>query len=483
MNSVELMPRASVMIEAMRDIGYSFEAAVADIVDNSIAAQGNSIELRYGWTDEVPWIAILDNGRGMSREEMLEAMRPGSKDPRLNRDQHDLGRFGLGLKTASFSQCRQLNVGSRNEGKVAAMAWDLDHVAATDRWEIIELEEGQFDQLPCAEELGAHGTLVLWQKIDRLALAGLGELGHEAFNDLMSGVREHLSRIFHRFLSSASFSISMNGSAIEPFDPFNEYNIATQKLPVEHVQMADGVVTIQPFILPHHSKVSPRDYERLAGAEGYLRNQGFYIYRNKRLILWGSWFRLARQEELTKLARVRIDIPNNLDYQWGIDVRKSRAHPPLIVRNRLKQVIEQIRASAKRPYTTRGRVVLEGELTPVWVRKVFNDRIAYAINTEHPIIADVLGDLDQASRGKALKVLDMIGQTFPASAFFSDYAAKPQQMERTSADAAALEELARLVAQSNQDLDGPSLMKVLSTVEPFARHQDLLASMVQRIIG
>ncbi len=401
LNSVELMPRASVMIEAMRDIGYSFEAAVADIIDNSIAAKSRCINIRYGWTVDVPWIAVVDDGCGMSRGEMLEAMRHGSRDPRLEREANDLGRFGLGLKTASFSQCRQLTVVSRNAGETTAMMWDLDHVAATDRWEIIELNEAQLTQLPCSKELGEVGTLILWQKIDRLELAGLGHLGHENFNELMGGVQEHISRIFHRFLASASFTIKMNGTEVEPFDPFNEYNIATQKLPVEHVQMADGVVTIQPFILPHHSKVSARDYERLAGAEGYLRNQGFYIYRNKRLILWGSWFRLAKQEELTKLARVRIDIPNNLDYQWGIDVRKSRAYPPLVVRNRLKQVIEQIRAGAKRPYTTRGRVVIEGPVTPVWVRKNFNDRIEYAINTDHPIIADVLGDLDQANRTKA----------------------------------------------------------------------------------
>lgn len=481
MNSVELMPRASVMIEAMRDIGYSFEAAVADIIDNSIAAQSKCIGLRYGWSADIPWIAILDDGYGMSRDEMLEAMRPGSRDPRLKRDQHDLGRFGLGLKTASFSQCRQLTVVSRRDGNTAAMSWDLDHVAVTDRWEIIELDERQVLELPCADELGAQGTLVLWQKIDRLELAGSGQLGHDAFNDLMNGVSEHVSRIFHRFLASASFTIEMNGTEIEPFDPFFESNIATQKLPVEQVQMGDGVVTIQPFILPHHSKVKARDYERLAGAEGYLRNQGFYIYRNKRLILWGSWFRLARQEELTKLARVRIDIPNNLDYQWGIDVRKSRAHPPLIVRNRLKQIIEQIRSSAKRPYTTRGKVVIDGAVTPVWMRKVFNNRIEYAINLEHPIIADVLCDLDQSSRSKAMKMLDMIGQTFPASAFFSDYASQPQQIEQAAADVLALEELARLVCKANQDLDGPSLVKLLSNIEPFARHPDLLASMVNRI--
>lgn len=105
-----LNPRPSALIEAMRDIGYSFSSAVADIIDNSIAASAKNITLRYGWEGDVPWIALTDDGVGMNRGEMLEAMRPGSKDPRAEREVHDLGRFGLGLKTASFSQCRELTV-------------------------------------------------------------------------------------------------------------------------------------------------------------------------------------------------------------------------------------------------------------------------------------------------------------------------------------------------------------------------------------
>lgn len=136
---IELMPRASVMIEAMRDIGYSFDSAVADIIDNSIAAGAQNIDLRYGWVAELPWIAIIDDGAGMNRDDLLEAMRPGSKDPRLERLEHDLGRFGLGLKTASFSQCRELTVISRCGDELNGMRWDLDRVAATNRWEITEI--------------------------------------------------------------------------------------------------------------------------------------------------------------------------------------------------------------------------------------------------------------------------------------------------------------------------------------------------------
>ena len=483
---IELMPRASVMIEAMRDIGYSFDSAVADIIDNSIAAEAQNIELRYGWVADLPWIAIIDDGAGMKRDDLLEAMRPGSKDPRLERQEHDLGRFGLGLKTASFSQCRELTVISRGGGELNGMRWDLDRVAATNRWEITEIHTSEQTELPCRLPNTGSGTLVLWRMIDRMELAGIGDIGHDAFNELMSYVRQHLARIFHRFLAGEpglkKIRMSINGTNIEPYDPFSEQNIATQKFPLELVRFRNTEVKIQAYVLPHHSKVSAKEYERLAGPEGYLRNQGFYIYRNRRLIIWGSWFRLARQEELTKLARVRIDIPNNTDHHWGIDVRKARAHPPLIVKNRLKQVIEQIRTGAKRPYTQRGRVLVETDASPVWVRKIHNDRIEYVINDDHPLMANLLNDLEVSDRQRLRQMIRIFGQTFPAAAFFSDYSNTPRQIESEHPDMDVLLALARMLGQANPDLDQAGLATLLASMEPFSRYQDQIGVIAKRAI-
>jgi hypothetical protein len=252
-SAIELMPRASVMIEAMRDIGYSFDSAVADIIDNSIAAGAQNIDLRYGWSADLPWIAIIDDGCGMSRGELLEAMRPGSKDPRHERAAHDLGRFGLGLKTASFSQCRELTALTRRSEELNGMRWDLDRVSATNKWEITELQESELQDLPVPPPTH-RGTVILWRKIDRLELTGIGEIGHDAFNELMSIVRQHLARIFHRFLSGElghkKIRMSINGTDIEPYDPFAELNIATQKFPLEVVRFRDSEVKIQAFVLP-----------------------------------------------------------------------------------------------------------------------------------------------------------------------------------------------------------------------------------------
>ncbi|MFY8126423.1 MAG: ATP-binding protein [Hydrogenophaga sp.] len=483
-SAIELLPRASVMIEAMRDIGYSFESAVADIIDNSVAAGAQNIFLRYGWDADLPWIAIIDDGSGMTRDELLESMRPGSRDPRLERAAHDLGRFGLGLKTASFSQCRELTVLTIRTHELNGMRWDLDRVSTTNKWEITEIGQTELSDMPCGPTPGKDGTLVLWRKIDRLDLSGVGEIGHETLNELMAVVRQHLARIFHRFLAGESglkkIRIAINGTDVEPYDPFSELSIATQKFPLEVVRFKDSEVKIQAFVLPHHSKASAKEYERLAGPEGYLRNQGFYIYRNRRLIIWGSWFRLARQEELTKLARVRIDIPNNTDHHWGIDVRKARAHPPLIVKNRLKQVIEQIRSGAKRPYTQRGRVVVETDASPVWVRKMHNDRIEYVINDDHPLMANLLNDLEVSERQRLRQMIRMFGQTFPAAAFFSDYSNTPKQIESEHPDMDVLLALAKMLVQANPDLDQAGLATVLAGMEPFSRYPDQIGLITKR---
>lgn len=470
--TIDLPPKASSLIEAMRDIGYSIEAALADIIDNSITANASVVDVRFGWLDGTPWIGVIDDGDGMSRDTMVDAMRAGSVSPLLARNRDDLGRFGLGLKTASFSQCRELTVVSRSGSDISAMRWDLDLVAQTDAWQLIELDADEVPNLPLFQELPATGTVVLWRKIDRLDVSSGDLKAQQSMNETMSVVSQHVGRIFHRFISGEPgrkrVRIRINASDVAAFDPFNEKHQATSEMEREVVRFAEGDVVIQPYILPHHSKTSEADYRRSAGPEGYLRNQGFYVYRNRRLIIWGTWFRLARQEELTKLARIRIDVPNTLDHIWGIDVRKSRAHPPTAVSDRLRQIIERIRGGAKRPYTFRGNLVVEREVMPVWVRRVFNDRLEYAVNPEHSVVQEVLADLDEAARGQVSMLLDMVARNFPTAAFFSDYATEPTKMDSKAPDLAALSALARVVLKGNPGAQAAQLRQLISGVEPFA---------------
>ena len=486
MSGEQLPPNPAAMMEALRDIGYSLEAAVADIIDNSITARAKTIHIRFGWERGQPWLAFLDNGHGMSETELVEAMRPGSRNPRAERSRDDLGRFGLGLKTASFSQCRCLTVISKRSGNIAARRWDLEEVNRRNDWILLPVDETNRRALPALQELSDTGTYILWTELDRLDVGAYGDRAHAALNERVQSIRNHLSLVFHRFMSPEMgfqrVKILINNHEVEPFEPFNVQNPATAHLPEERVRVNDAEVLIQPYVLPHHSKVSPEEYEKYAGDEGYLRSQGFYVYRNRRLIRHGTWFRLCRQEELTKLARIRVDIPNSLDQLWTIDVRKSRASPPEAVRTRMRQVVEQIRGSAKRPYTHRGRAIEDRNTDRVWLRQAHNDRIAYEVNKEHPLVETLRADLDEETRTRLDGVLRMISSSLPIPALFTDIAGQPRKVEQSAPDMQLLTELAAMMATANPGAQKDELRSILLKVEPFARWPHVLDDILNCIL-
>lgn len=477
-----LPPQPAAMIEALRDIGYSLEAAIADILDNSITAHAKAIHIRFGWESDNPWLAVIDDGDGMSEEDLTEAMRPGSRNPRDARKQDDLGRFSLGLKTASFSQCRRLTVVSRKSRLSAARRWDLDVVADENEWFLLHLDAHEISELPIVAELPSTGTYVLWQELDRLDLGARGDAAHAAFNERIASIRRHVALVFHRFMAPEPgfkrVRIFINHNEIEPFEPFNAKNPATDHLYEEKVAVGSDEVRIQAYVLPHHTKVPPAEYEKYAGEEGYLRSQGFYVYRNRRLIRHGTWFRLCKQEEITKLARVQIDIPNSLDHLWTIDVRKSRANPPEIVRSRMRQVVERIRGAAKRPYTHRGDAIHTRSSEPVWVRKALNDRIAYEVNAEHALVENLRLDMDEALRGRFDTVLRMIAASLPYPALFSDMGSQPRKVEPNEPDEELLTELVKMMREANPGISAMELKKLLLRTEPFATWKGVLDRLI-----
>ncbi len=312
MRTVAATPRASVLIESLRDIGYTLDAALADIVDNSISADAKHVRIFAECDPErSPVIAIVDDGAGMSEAELIEAMRPGSRSPLDERGSADLGRFGLGLKTASFSQCRRLTVVSRSGTGTAAATWDLDFVAERDEW-LVQLVDDPAS-VPFTGELGDRGTLVLWEKLDRLRDTATPDAEWRDFDKAVHQASRHLELVFHRFLSgepnTPRVAMSLNGASLEPFDPFHSKHPAVVREPndPEVFRLGDHDIKLQTFTLPHHKRLTPAEWDHYGGPEGYVRNQGFYLYRARRLIVWGTWFGLAKQTEMTKLARVRID--------------------------------------------------------------------------------------------------------------------------------------------------------------------------------
>ena len=241
MPHVEAAPRASILIESMRDIGYSLETALADVIDNSITAGARTIQVHVDSIGADVKIAIVDDGSGMGAAELLESMRLGSRNPREKRPIRDLGRFGLGLKTASFSQCRRLTVVARQSGVTSAATWDLDYVARHDKWAL--LTRSDVNAIPFIEHLGADGALVVWEKLDRAVEQEGTESGRKHFVRRLDDARQHLELVFHRYLAGETglprVKILVNDLPLKPFDPFNSSHTATMRGQTEQVRVGN----------------------------------------------------------------------------------------------------------------------------------------------------------------------------------------------------------------------------------------------------
>lgn len=417
--TVQLNPEPSILIESLRDIGYSFNSALADIVDNSITANATKVWIQAIPDDEFR-IGIIDNGTGLSKSDLKQAMRLGSTDPRQERSINDLGRFGLGLKTASFSQCRRLTVVSRNNEEIAGYTWDLDYVVEQNAWNVIERDD--LDKIPFVDELGETGTLVLWEKLDRLT--GARGSGKVDYARIISEAQDYLSLVFHRYITGEKdlrrISLRVNNLELEPIDPFNSKNNATQISPLETIRPG---ITMQSFTLPHQSHyVSQQEYERFGLKDGYLKNQGVYLYRAKRLILYGTWFGLAKKTALTQLTRVKIDIDVNQDEIWKIDVKKVSAQMPEDVRARIKSLIATIGAPSRKVYRRRAIKLTSSDVYPAWNTEQLGEKRLYRINRNHPIIANFKDSLDDEDNNNFETVLALIESTFPTASLFYDFA-------------------------------------------------------------
>lgn len=428
-------PSAACLSASMRDLGYSLETAIADLIDNSISAGADKIDIICDVSGEHPHVIILDNGKGMTESELLAAMRHGTDNPRRHRSPKDLGRFGLGLKTASLSQCRSLTVVSTNDASICGAEWNLDRIDAADDWILSLLDEADIQAAPYVDRLGQQGTAVIWRELDRLLEDEAGDRRQEIVSEKLEAVGRHLSLVFHRFLSGevkghSKIGLTINGHPIAAFDPFCRKNPATQVLPEEIVRIGEAEVRLQPYVLPHHSRLSASEYDYYQDRSDFISNQGGYVYRNGRLMAWGDWFRLVPKGEATKLARVQIDFPNSLDEAWTIDIKKSRARPPHAVRERLRQIIAKITSRSVTVHRGRGQKLFQETQAPFWERYDDHDGIRFAINGQHPLIASLGARLSPKDSDLLRLLLDSIAAALPVEMIYSDYSTHPREINR-----------------------------------------------------
>lgn len=485
-------PRASAMIEALRGLGYGTATALADIIDNSIAAGADTVQLQFEWQQEHSRIHVLDNGRGMSPIELDKAMRLGERSPLDIREASDLGRFGLGLKTASFSQCRRLTVATITQHGMDCLRWDLDVLAASADygWHLLEgPHPGSEAHLKPLVEAG-QGTLVLWEVLDRIVTKGYSV---QDFLDLTDQVERHLGMVFHRFISDHRLCILLNGRPVQAWDPFLTGHPAKPwSSPVVACPVAREI-TAQCHVLPHRDRLASKEYEDAAGPRGWTAQQGFYIYRNERLLVAGSWLGLGSgrawtKDEAHRLARIRLDIPNTADTDWKIDIRKSTARPPVSIRPWLARLAEETREKARRAFAHRGKPTGGAEGIPIaeaWKAEKSSNGTRYCIDLEHPSVRAVLDEAGSLLP-RIRTMLRVIEETVPVQRIWVD-TAEDKEIPRTgfAGDTPAevfsiIEDIFHNLVRHKGYSPERAREKLLNT-EPFHNFPELIAKLPDQI--
>ena len=467
------IPEASSMIETFRAIGYNIETAIADIIDNSISANSKNIWINFEWKGSKTWLSIKDDGTGMNDAELIQAMRPGSKNPLQERNQKDLGRFGLGLKTASFSQARRLTVISKKaDYKSVFWTWDLDFVNKTGNWDLIKYLPDE--NLETEISKLTTGTIVLWNDIDRV-VKDFNQDDSKAefkFNQTMEQVKKHLAMVFHKFIEQGKINIYFQDKKVNAWNPFLSNEKATQEFPPEKIQ--NGKVKIEGFVLPHKSKISEETYKNAEGVKGWNEQQGFYIYRNERLLLAGDWLGLFRKEEHYKLARIQIELPNTLDESWQIDIKKSIARPPLVFREQIRAYALKVRQQAVEVYRHKGKSVKQiagQKFVPLWVDHKRGDKWFYKINRENPILTKIKEQAKKDSDKAIEMLLRFIEETIPSKSIYIKESEQPElqgtpfedtnhEIIRTTMQAM----YSSLIKQGKTDEEAKA---IISNIEPF----------------
>lgn len=484
-------PRAASMMEALRGLGYSTSAALADIIDNSVSAAAKEVQITFHWDGADSRIVIVDDGRGMDDAKLEAAMRLGDKSPLDKREPGDLGRFGMGLKTASFSQCRRLTVASMtSEGRVSCFRWDLDEIAKRpdDGWLLFEGPAAGSEAFVAPVEQLKAGTLVLWERLDRIVTEGYDA---DHFGDLLDEVERRLAMVYHRLLvgQKPKLRLLLNGRSIAPWDPFMIGHPGKPwNSPVERRSTNSGIVEVECHVLPHRDRLAQDEYDRAAGPEGWNSQQGFYVYRNGRLLLAGGWLSLGHgrawtREEAQRLARIRLDIPNTADADWKIDIRKSAARIPVHLRPWLTKLAEDTIEKARKVFAWRGGSISNGVSMPIgqaWRLDRSRSGLRYRIDEGHPAVAAVLASAEP-SRNLVKAMLRIIEETVPVQRIWLD-TAENRDTPKTGFDGEPPEEVEAVLEtlfknMVERGIEPAAAKRTLLATEPFQRFPALVAAL------
>ena len=488
-------PEADILMSSMRSMGYTFESAIADVVDNSVSAKASIIEIKFPIDPKDCYVAVCDNGFGMDPNELVEAMKYGSSPSTAERSEGDLGRFGLGLKSASLSQCRKLTVISKKDNCLSGYFWDLDYIEENKDWLIGECSSEEINITKHIDFFDKYesGTIVLWEHFDFIEKSS-GSVYSE-LTKYQNSTTDYLSLIFHRYLNKEGknkTTIKVNNFKLVGLDPFLESNPKTDNLrgniPV-CVFDSNGIermITVQAFVLPFQKDITKEDEKKLGGVENYRTKQGFYIYRNERLIIWGTWFGRPKSE-LTKYARIKVDIPNTLDDIWGIDIKKQNAKIPVSIKHSLTKAVDEAMDKAVKKQTYRGRIEkVDDKIDYIWDRVLERGtHYTYKINRKSKIFDLIKDDIDGAAWNKLEMVLDEIENGIPYQQIYIDKSQNKVYDEILDERVADIKVKAKILIKINNDIGLCAKEEYINNLflsEPFSKYENLKQELIDEEI-
>ena len=485
---LENIPKADMLMGSMRSMGYTFESAIADVIDNSISANCSVVKVLFPTNPlQKSCVGILDNGEGMDDKALFEAMRYGSAANEDTRSENDLGRFGLGMKSASLSQCKVLTVVSLKDTHLSAYTWDYNYIRDKKEWVVKKHNQDEIESFPYIDQLleFSKGTLVLWKDFDVLSKSSDGQV-YETLNNLKDVVGDYIALIYHRYLSLPTknkLTMFVNNQKIKAQDPFLESNPKTTTKKERTIAINDtfGIerqIKIKPFILPFVTDLSEKDKKLIGGIENLRSKQGFYIYRNNRLIIWGTWFGMKPRAELTKNARNRVDIPNTLDDIWSIDIKKQSATIPKRIQNQLKNTVTDALEISVRKQTHRGRKnKVDDKIDYIWDRmEGRNQNYYYQINRESKLYQFVKEKISEEDFGYFEMFIGEIEKNIPIQQMYIDKSNEAIEVEEADNRFDDVYQLGVTLIENIRKVSDKNVREIVEDVmksEPFCNYSDI----------
>ncbi|PKP03789.1 MAG: ATP-binding protein [Bacteroidetes bacterium HGW-Bacteroidetes-6] len=421
-------PNPEYLIKSIAEQGYSLESSLADLMDNSISANADRIEVLIEM-DQEPFVLFLaDNGDGMDEDMLKASMQFPSNSPEDERKSFDLGRFGLGMKTASFSQTRCFTVLSRKKGTKTyfGRTWDVHYLKKVGKWRLLVNTQEEIDKLIRQYKALSEGhlnrfenfspnTIIVWNGLYKFENYLDQDKRQSALKMQITEVTsDYLSLVFHRFMERKKMplQIRINNNQITPFNPFP--TTITDFRPIEYKQkiFSSDKIKIEGFVLPSRSIDESQNLSIWTTKNRSLMDmEGIYIYRADRLIHFGGWNGLIKKAPRLQLARLRVDIGNKVDHLLHLNVAKSQIEIPHDLKTAFEKYIDELKTQAEREFFNRGIRKFSStnkDNVQLFERKASNKGTLLELNSSFPLLKSLMCELNKDQLTKLNLVIRMI---------------------------------------------------------------------------